>query len=169
MRPNIPTSLKIIELSQPNHPLLQRLLREAPGTYQHSLQVANLAELGAQQIDANAPLVRIAAMYHDVGKILNPHFFIENQAEGVNPHDDLNDPYQSARIIIGHVPEGDRRARNHHLPARLRVFIDEHHGTTQVVYFYRKALEQAEETGATVDIADFTYPGPRPRTRDPRS
>jgi len=163
---NIPTSLKLAELMQPNHPLMQRLLREAPGTYQHSLQVANLAELGAQQIDANAALVRVAAMYHDVGKILNPHFFIENQAEGVNPHDDLNDPYQSARIIIGHVPEGDRLARNHHLPARLRDFIYEHHGTTQVVYFYRKALEQAEETGATVDIADFTYPGPRPRTRE---
>lgn len=163
---NIPTSLKLAELMQPNHPLLQRMLREAPGTYQHSLQVANLAELGAQQIDANAALVRVAAMYHDVGKILNPHFFIENQAEGINPHDDLDDPYKSARIIIGHVPEGDRLARRHHLPMRLREFIFEHHGTTQVVYFFHKALEQAETTGADVNIGEFTYPGPRPRTRE---
>ncbi|NLE51814.1 MAG: HDIG domain-containing protein [Chloroflexi bacterium] len=163
---NIPTSLKLAELMQPNHPLLQRMLREAPGTYQHSLQVANLAELGAQQIDANAALVRVAAMYHDVGKILNPHFFIENQAEGVNPHDGLDDPHKSARIIIGHVPEGDRLARNHHLPSKLREFIFEHHGTTQVIYFYRKALERAEDAGEKVNIADFTYPGPRPRTRE---
>lgn len=163
---NIPTSLKLAELMQPNHPLLQRLLREAPGTYQHSLQVANLAELGAQQIDANAALVRVAAMYHDVGKILNPHFFVENQVDGVNPHDALNDPYQSARIIIGHVTEGDRLARRYHLPARIRDFVMEHHGTTQVMYFYRKALEQAEATRKEVDPKDFSYPGPRPRTRE---
>jgi len=163
---NIPTSLKLAELMQPSHSLLQRMLREAPGTYQHSLQVANLAELGAQRIDANAPLVRVAAMYHDVGKILNPHFFVENQADGVNPHDTLNDPYQSARIIIGHVPEGDRLARNHHLPPRIRDFIYEHHGTTQVMYFYRQALKQGEESGAEVSVAEFSYPGPRPRTRE---
>lgn len=163
---NIPTSLKLAELMQPNHPLLQRMLREAPGTYQHSLQVANLAELGAQQIDANAALVRVAAMYHDVGKILNPHFFIENQAEGVNPHDVLNDPYKSARIIIGHVLEGDRLARSHHLPTRLREFIFEHHGTTPVIYFYRQAIEQSEGGGEDVDIGEFSYPGPRPRTRE---
>lgn len=163
---NVPTSLKIVELMQPNHPLLQRLLREAPGTYQHSLQVANLAELGAQQINANAPLVRAAAMYHDVGKILNPHFFVENQADGVNPHDGLDDPWQSARIIIGHVAEGDRLARRYRLPNRIRDFIMEHHGTTQVAYFYQKALKQAEAGGEEVDPADFTYPGPRPQSRE---
>lgn len=163
---NIPTSLKLAELMQPNHPLLQRMLREAPGTYQHSLQVANLAELGAQQIEANAPLVRVAAMYHDIGKILNPHFFVENQADGVNPHDDLDNPHQSARIIIGHVTEGDRLARNYHLPARLRDFIFEHHGTTQVMYFYREALKQAEAAGQEVNAEEYTYPGPRPRTRE---
>ncbi|NLX09781.1 MAG: HDIG domain-containing protein [Chloroflexi bacterium] len=163
---NIPTSLKIIELSQPNHPLLQRLLREAPGTYQHSLQVANLAELGAQQIDANAPLVRIAAMYHDVGKILNPYFFVENQVEGLNPHDQLDNPWQSARIIIGHVTEGDRLARRYRLPARVRDFIMEHHGTTSVVFFYREALKRAEERGETVNEADFSYPGPVPQSRE---
>jgi putative nucleotidyltransferase with HDIG domain len=163
---NIPTSLKIIELLQPNHELLQRLLREAPGTYQHSLQVANLAELGAQQVGANAPLLRVAAMYHDIGKILNPHFFVENQADGVNPHDVLDNPYQSARTIIGHVVEGDRLARRYRLPNRIRDFIVEHHGTTQVVFFYREALKRAESTGKSVDISQFTYPGPRPRSRE---
>ena len=163
---NIPTSLKIVELMQPNHPLLVRLLREAPGTYQHSLQVANLAELGGQQINANASLLRVAAMYHDIGKILNPHFFVENQADGVNPHDALGDPSQSARIIIGHVTEGDRLARRHRLPTRIREFITEHHGTTQVVYFYRQALSAAENDEGVVDIREFTYPGPRPQTRE---
>ena len=163
---NIPTSLKIVELLQPNHPLLQRLLREAPGTYQHSLQVANLAELGAQQVNANPSLLRVAAMYHDVGKILNPHFFVENQADGVNPHTLLNNPSQSARIIIGHVTEGDRLARRYRLPNRIRDFIMEHHGTTQVMYFYRDALKRAETTNAPVDVAEYTYPGPRPQSRE---
>ena len=163
---NIPTSLKIVELLQPNHPLLQRVLREAPGTYQHSLQVANLAELGAQQVNVNASLLRVAAMYHDVGKILNPHFFVENQADGVNPHETLGDPWQSARIILGHVTEGDRLARRYRLPSRIREFVMEHHGTTQVMYFFRAALKQAEQTGETVDSDDFTYPGPRPQSRE---
>ncbi len=163
---NIPTSIKIIELLQPNHALLQRLLREAPGTYQHSLQVANLAELGAQQVNANGSLLRVAAMYHDVGKILNPHFFVENQAENLNPHDSLDDPYQSARIIIGHVSEGERLGRRYRLPNRIRDFIVEHHGTTQVAYFYRKALEATEKNHTAVDIQEFTYPGPRPQSRE---
>jgi putative nucleotidyltransferase with HDIG domain len=161
---NIPTSLKLVELMQPNHALLQRLLREAPGTYQHSLQVANLAELGAQRVNADAGLVRVAAMYHDVGKILNPHFFIENQADGFNPHDVLDDPVQSARIIIGHVTEGLRLARQYRLPLRLRDFIAEHHGTLRVAYFLHKAQEAGGS--ASVDLAAFTYPGPRPRSRE---
>ncbi|WP_119072627.1 HD family phosphohydrolase [Aggregatilinea lenta] len=160
---NIPSSLKLIELMQPNHPLLQQLLREAPGTYQHSLQVANLAELGAEQIGANATLVRVAAMYHDIGKILNPFFFVENQVDKANPHDVLNDPYQSARIIIGHVTEGERLARRYRLPHRIHEFIMEHHGTTQVAYFYQQALSRE---GEGVDIKEFTYPGPRPRSRE---
>jgi putative nucleotidyltransferase with HDIG domain len=163
---NIPTSLKLFELTQANHPLLQRLLREAPGTYQHSLQVANLAELGGQQVNANASLLRVAAMYHDVGKILNPHFFVENQADGVNPHDQLDDPCQSARIIIGHVHEGERLSRHYRLPPRIRDFILEHHGTTQVMFFYRQALERAQKKGVEADINQFTYPGPRPQSRE---
>jgi len=163
---NLATSLKVIELLQPSQPLLQRLLREAPGTYQHSLQVANLAELGAQQVNADAALLRTAAMYHDVGKILNAAFFVENQVEGRNPHDELNDPWQSVRIIIGHVTEGERLGRQYRLPRRIRDFITEHHGTTRVASFYASAQERAAQTGVVADPADFTYPGPRPRSRE---
>lgn len=162
---NLPTSLRLIELSQPNHPLLQRLLREAPGTYQHSLQVANLSEQAANAVGANSELVRVAAMYHDVGKMMNPVFFIENQAEQINPHDTLDDPYRSASIIISHVPDGGRLARQYRLPGRLHDFIWQHHGTTRVGYFYNKALEQAGDADS-VDSTAFTYPGPRPQTRE---
>ncbi len=162
---NLPTSLKLVELSQPSQPLLQRLLREAPGTYQHSLQVANLCEQAANAVGANAELVRVSALYHDVGKVLNPAFFVENQADNVNPHDVLNDPYRSAAIIISHVIEGEKLARQYGLPARVRDFIMEHHGTTLVSYFYSKAVEQAEHEEA-VDIDQFTYPGPKPQTRE---
>ncbi len=162
---NLPTSLKLIELSQPNHPLLQRLLREAPGTYQHALQVANLSEQAANAVGANSELVRVSALYHDVGKVMNPMFFVENQAEMVNPHDTLDDPYRSASIIISHVPDGDRLARQHRLPAQVRDFIWQHHGTTRVGFFYNRAVEQAGDPEA-VDVASFTYPGPRPQTRE---
>ncbi|MFN8380261.1 MAG: HDIG domain-containing protein [Anaerolineae bacterium] len=162
---NLPTSLKLAELSQPNHPLLQRLLREAPGTYQHSLQVANLSEQAANAVGANSELVRVSALYHDVGKVMNPIFFVENQADQVNPHDALNDPYRSASIIISHVPDGDRLARQHRLPPRVRDFIWQHHGTTRVSYFYNKAVEQTGDPEG-VDSAAFTYPGPRPQTRE---
>lgn len=162
---NLTTSLKLAELSQPSQPLLQRLLREAPGTYQHSLQVANLSEQAANAIGANAELVRVASLYHDVGKILNPAFFIENQVDGVNPHEGLNDPYRSADIIISHVPDGDRLARQYRLPARIRDFILEHHGTTLVAYFYNQALTQADDE-ESVDQEQFTYPGPKPQTRE---
>jgi hypothetical protein len=164
---NLPTSLKLTELSQPSQPLLQRLLREAPGTYQHSLQVANLSEQAALAIGADAELVRVAALYHDIGKVLNPAFFTENQQfGGGNPHDVLNDPYRSADIIISHVTEGDEIAEQYHLPSRIRDFIREHHGTTQVYYFYRKAVDLAEGDESSVDISEFTYPGPRPQSRE---
>lgn len=162
---NLPTSLKLVELSQPNQPLLQRLLREAPGTYQHSLQVANLAEQAANAVGANAELVRVSALYHDVGKILNPAFFVENQVDGVNPHEGLNDPYRSAAIIISHVTDGERLARQYHLPSRIRDFIIEHHGTTMVSYFYNQALAQTDDEDS-IDIEQFTYPGPKPQSRE---
>lgn len=163
---NMPTSLRLIELSQPNHPLLQRLLRDAPGTYQHSLQVANLVELAAERIGANALLVRVVALYHDIGKTQYPHFYVENQAQGVNPHDQLNDPQRSAEIIISHVTEGERLAHKYHLPD---VFIDgilQHHGTTQVLYFYNKALKAVDCDESKVDKKKFTYPGPYPQNRE---
>ncbi len=162
---NLPTSLKLVELSQPNQPLLQRLLREAPGTYQHSLQVANLSEQAGNAVGANAELMRVAALYHDIGKMLNAAFFVENQVDNVNPHETLNDPYRSADIIISHVTDGEKLARQFHLPARIRDFIMEHHGTTLVGYFYTRAVEQADDQ-ETVDIEQFTYPGPKPQTRE---
>lgn len=161
---NLPNGIKLIELSQPGRPLLQRLLREAPGTYQHSLQVANLAELAAARIGANSALVRVGALYHDIGKLAAPLFFVENQAEGVNPHEQLS-PLDSARIIIGHVTEGEKLGRQHHLPDVLIDYILQHHGTTRVMYFYCKAVEQAGE-GGKVDAAAFSYPGPRPQSRE---
>ena len=164
---NLPTGLKLAELSQPNQPLLQRLLREAPGTYQHSLQVANLSEQAAQTVGANAELVRVAALYHDIGKMLNPIFFSENQHFGSgNPHDALDDPYRSADIIIRHVTDGVELAKQYRLPFRLRDFILEHHGTTEVYVFYRRAVEAAGGDESAVDIGEFRYPGPRPQTRE---
>jgi cyclic-di-AMP phosphodiesterase PgpH len=162
---NLPTSFKLVDLSQPSQPLLQRMLREAPGTYQHSLQVANLSEQAANAIGANAQLVRVAALYHDIGKMLNPAFFVENQVEGVNPHEQMNDPYRSADIIIQHVTDGEKLARQYNLPGRIIDFIMEHHGTTLVAYFYRQAHDRAGNPD-TLDISQFRYPGPRPRSRE---
>lgn len=163
---NLPTALRLIELSQPGQPLLQRLLREAPGTYQHSLQVATLGEQAANAIGANATLVHVAALYHDIGKILNPAFFTENQRDIGNPHDALNDPYRSADIIISHVTEGDRLAAQQRLPKRVRDFILEHHGTSLVYVFYKQAVIRAGDDEAAVDTTDFMYPGPKPQTRE---
>ncbi len=164
---NLPTSLKLAELSQPNQPLLQRLLREAPGTYPHSLHVGNLSEQAALAINANAELVRVSALYHDIGKMANAVFFSENQQfGGGNPHDVLDDPYRSADIIISHVKDGDEMARQSRLPYRLRDFIREHHGTTEVYVFYRKAVNAAGGDESAVDIDEFRYPGPRPQTRE---
>ncbi|GAB5492399.1 MAG: HDIG domain-containing protein [Phototrophicaceae bacterium] len=163
---NLPTVLKLIDLQQPNKPLLQRLLREAPGTYQHSLQVGNLAEQAANAIGADAQLTHVAALYHDIGKMHNPLYFTENQQDIGNPHDTLNDPYRSADIIISHITEGDEIAKQAGLPQRIRDFIREHHGTTQVFVFYQRALNAVDGDKAAVDISDFTYPGPKPRSKE---
>ncbi len=160
---NLPTPFKLMDLSQPSKPLLQRLLREAPGSYQHSLQVANLAEQAAEAIGADTQLTHVAALYHDVGKMSNPYFFTENQQHMRNPHDGLNDPYRSADIIIDHVIEGDQIAKNYNLPNRIRDFIREHHGTTEVFVFYQRALDAAKGADE-VDPADFAYPGPIPQS-----
>jgi putative nucleotidyltransferase with HDIG domain len=159
----IVTPLQLQELSRLDHPLLQELLRRAPGTYHHSIMVANLAEQAAEKVKANIPLVRVGAFYHDVGKMNRPPFFIENQ-NGGNPHDNL-DPYSSARIIMCHVTDGLELARRYNLPNRIRDFVGEHHGDRVLKSFYHKAMETAvaEEE---VDIARFRYPGPKPRSRE---
>lgn len=160
----ITTNLQLIELSRPDHPLLQKLLRSAPGTYQHSLQVANLAEQAARAIGANALLTRVGALYHDVGKAMHPQFFIENQLSGQNVHEQL-DPATSASMILRHVSDGMDLARKHRLPKVVADFIPEHHGTMMTSYQYHAAIEAASDED-NIDPRDFTYPGSRPRSRE---
>jgi putative nucleotidyltransferase with HDIG domain len=158
------TALQLIELSRPDQPLQQLLLRNAPGTYQHSLQLANLVEQAAEAIGANAMLARVGALYHDIGKILNPYFFIENQLPGnLNPHNDL-DPETSAATIIRHIPDGMELAHKYRLPRQLIDFIEQHHGTTITRYQYSRALDLAQMNRDAVDISQFRYPGPKPCT-----
>jgi len=162
---DITTSLQLIELSRPDHPLLRFILRAAPGTYQHSLQVANLAEQAAERIGANAMLTRIGALYHDAGKALHPQFFVENQLDGTNIHESL-EPEESARIIIGHIRDGLEMARKHRLPSQVRAFIPEHHGTLRTMYQYKRAVAQAGGDASKVNTALYIYPGPRPQSKE---
>jgi putative nucleotidyltransferase with HDIG domain len=155
------SDVSLLELSDTNSRLLKELSNKAPGTFHHSLQVANLAEAAANAIGANAMLVRVGALYHDIGKMNNPTFFTENQVTNVNPHDDL-DPKDSARIIIDHVIEGIEMAQKNNLPDRVIDFIRTHHGTTRVYYFYKKELE----TNPDVEEDDFRYPGPIPFSKE---
>lgn len=160
------TPLQLLEISRPDFPLLQFFLRNAPGTYQHSLQVANLAEQAAENIGADALLTRVGALFHDIGKAMNPTFFIENQAHGnINTHDDL-DPVDSSAAITQHVLDGIKLARKHRLPRRIDDFILEHHGTMLTRYQYTKAIEAAGGDESRVDASRFRYPGPSPRSRE---
>lgn len=160
------TALQLLEISRPDHPLLQHILRNSPGTYQHSLQVANLAEQAAESIGADTLLVRVGAIYHDAGKANNPQFFIENLVPGkVNPHDEL-EPTTSASIILQHIPDGIQLARKHHLPPRIIDFIREHHGTFLTRYQFTHAVEAAGNDPNLVDKELFRYPGPSPRSRE---
>ncbi len=159
------TILQLQELSRLDHPLLQELLRRAPGTYHHSIMVANLAEQAAERVKgANSALVRVGAFYHDIGKMKRPAFFTENQ-EGSNPHDSL-DPYSSVRIIVNHVSDGLEMARKYRLPHNIRDFIAEHHGDRVVKGFYMKAVAQADGDESRVDESKFRHAGPRPRSRE---
>ena len=160
----IVTVLQLQDLSRLDHPLLRELLRRAPGTYHHSIMVANLAEQAAERINANSTLVRVGSFYHDVGKMIRPPFFTENQ-EGVNPHDSL-DPTTSARIILAHVKDGLELGARYRLPFRITDIIAQHHGTRTLKSFYHKAREQAGEQADDVDVRLYTYPGPRPRSRE---
>jgi putative nucleotidyltransferase with HDIG domain len=160
------TALQLMEISRPDHPLLQMVLRNAPGTYQHSLQVANLAEQAAERIGADPLLTRVGALYHDVGKALNPMFYIENQMPGTpNPHEKL-DPATSAQIIIRHITDGMDLAQKHRLPRRIQDFILEHHGTMITRYQYANALKVVDGDEDRIDIKQFSYPGPRPSSRE---
>lgn len=159
------SDVSLLELSNTNSKLLKDLSNKAPGTFHHSLNVANLAEAAANEIGANAMLVRVAALHHDIGKMINPTYFTENQVTSVNPHDGLP-PKESAKIIINHVIHGIEMAKNHQIPDRIIDFIRTHHGTTKVYYFYKKALELAKETGEEVDAKDYQYPGPAPFSKE---
>ncbi len=155
------SDVSLLELSDTNSKLLKELSNKAPGTFHHSLQVANLAEAAANEIGANAMLVRVGAMYHDIGKMNNPTYFTENQITNVNPHDELS-PRDSAKIIVNHVIEGIEIARKNKLPDRIIDFIRSHHGTTTVYYF----LKRQQEMDENVDEKDFRYPGPLPFSKE---
>jgi putative nucleotidyltransferase with HDIG domain len=160
------TAFQLLDISRPDFPLLQFFLRNAPGTYQHSLQVANLAEQAAEKIGADPLLTRVGAQFHDIGKAINPTFFIENQVPGnVNTHQDIA-PEESAATIIRHITDGVQLAKKYRLPGRLYDFILEHHGTLITRYQYTQAMNAANGDVTKVDIEKFRYPGPRPRSRE---
>jgi putative nucleotidyltransferase with HDIG domain len=162
---DITTNLQLLDLSRPDHPLLREILLQAPGTYQHSLQVANLAEYAGERIGANTLLLRVGALYHDAGKAVQPKFFVENQGADGNPHDRL-EPEFSARLIIQHARDGLDLARKHRLPTRVRDLIGEHHGTLRANYQYGLALNAAEGRSEKIDENKYRYPGPRPRSKE---
>ena len=162
------TEIKLLEMSDPSHPLLQELVRRAPGTYNHSIAVASLAESAAESIGANGLLVRVGAYFHDIGKMLKPQYFIENVPAGTESRHEHLAPAMSTLIIIGHVKDGVDLAQQHHLPRQLIDFIEQHHGTTLVEYFYHEATRQAEKQPdqAETEESSFRYPGPKPQTRE---
>ncbi|MBL7248641.1 HDIG domain-containing protein [Bacillus sporothermodurans] len=155
------STLKLIELSNPNHPLLKKILMEAPGTYHHSVMVANLAESACEAVGANGLLARVGCYYHDIGKTRRPQFFIENQMNIENPHNHLS-PESSRDIIIAHAKDGAEMLKKHKLPKEIVDIAEQHHGTTLLKYFYYKAKEENEG----INEADFRYPGPKPQTKE---
>ena len=161
---DVVTTLKLLELSNPNSPLLKKLLMEAPGTYHHSMLVANLAEMAAEEVGANSVVTRIGAYYHDVGKVARPYFFKENQMRKDNPHDKINGNL-STLIITSHVKDGVELAKEYKLPQKIVDIIQEHHGTTLVKYFYYKVKNSAENPDE-IKEEEFMYPGPIPSSKE---
>lgn len=159
------TDIRLLELSNPNLPLLRRLATEAPGTFQHSLAMANLAEAAAEAIGANPLLARVCCYYHDIGKLVRPEYFIENQRGGPNPHDHLS-PWMSALIVGKHVRDGLKLAREYKLPEPIREAIATHHGTKLMHYFYNRAKQQETPDKGEVNEEDFRYPGPKPKSKE---
>ncbi|HXG36781.1 MAG TPA: HDIG domain-containing protein [Dehalococcoidia bacterium] len=157
----ITTRVQLMELAQLSHPLLRELQEKAPGTFHHSVIVGNLAERAADLVNADPLLVRVGCYFHDIGKLAQPGYYIENQLDDTNPHDTL-DSDSSARVITQHVRLGVELAKRHHIPAQVRAFIPEHHGTRLVTYFYRKASQK----DPNIDPDKFRYPGPKPQSRE---
>ncbi len=163
------TDISLLEMSDPSHPLLQELVQRAPGTYNHSISVATIAESAAESIGANGLLVRVGAYFHDIGKMLKPQYFIENVQSGTESRHDQLAPAMSTLIIIGHVKDGVDLAEQYNLPQQFVDFIEQHHGTTLVEYFYHEATRQAEESPdrkSDAEESSFRYPGPKPQTRE---
>ena len=160
------TPIRLAELSNPNLPLLKRLATEAPGTFQHTMFVASLAEAAARELNCNVELVRAGTLYHDVGKMHDPLGFIENQMGGPNKHDEIDDPWLSAEIIKKHVSEGLAMAKRYGLPKAIRDFIPEHQGTLLIAYFYHQAKQKSETEGIRASESDFRYEGPIPQSRE---
>jgi len=150
-----------MELAQMSHPLMRQLQEKAPGTFHHSVLVGNLGERAADLVGADALLVRVGSYFHDIGKIARPGYYIENQPDAVNPHDSL-EPAVSARFVAEHVKTGMELTAKYRVPAVVRAFVREHHGTRLITYFYRKA----SAADPTVDLEKFRYPGPRPQSRE---
>lgn len=164
---DIQTDISLLELGDVAHPLLQELVRRAPGTYNHSINVASIADAAAESIGANGLLVRVGAYFHDIGKMLKPGYFVENQGQDQNRHESLM-PAMSTLVIIAHVKDGAELARQHRLPQSIIDFIEQHHGTTLVEYFYRQAAKNnaANPDNSPVDESSFRYPGPKPQTKE---
>ena len=161
---DITTGMTLAELRDPKRPLLKQLQQKAPGTYNHSLQVANIAEAASEAIGANGLLVYVGALYHDIGKMNKPEYFVENQAGGASRHDKLS-PTMSLLVIVGHVKDGVELAREYNLPRPLQHFIESHHGTMLVEYFYHAAKERSGDEGKVQEV-EFRYPGPKPNTKE---
>jgi putative nucleotidyltransferase with HDIG domain len=162
---NYTTDIKLLELSNLNHPLIREMMVKAPGTYHHSLSVGAMVEAAATTIGANALLARVMAYYHDIGKMEHAQYFIENQRPGYNPHDSIS-PHLSKTIIVAHVKDGAEMGLEYNLGQPIIDGILQHHGTTMISYFYNKALESQDEDIDTVEESDFRYPGPKPQFRE---
>jgi putative nucleotidyltransferase with HDIG domain len=161
----IATSMTLLDYSDANQPLLRRLAMEAPGTFSHSLMIGSIAEAAAEAIGRNGLLCRVGAYYHDIGKINKPSYFVENQAGPASRHEDLS-PAMSQLIISGHVKDGKEIAKEYKLPAVLRQFIETHHGTTVIEYFYNEALKRTADNEPPPSESEYRYPGPKPRTKE---
>ena len=161
------TDISLLEIGDVSHPLLQELVRRAPGTYNHSINVAAIGEAAADAIGARGLLVRVGAYFHDIGKMLKPQYFVENQGQGSPSLHETLLPAMSRLIIVAHVKDGADLARQHHLPLPIIDFIEQHHGTTLVEYFFRRAQQnESDATRGEVEEHSYRYPGPKPQTKE---